>query len=858
MWDRIERSRDDSDVTLFHDLMLLGELVTKITVLALVSGLADDRERQRYSIEFDLARANSLGVWTKALEDTLSGPASSLFPTEATDEKRELMQKWGPDEEIWQRRAVDLLVEVSRSVETRADPLPSRLPLMRWFQDFAWLRNRTKGHGATTAAACSLMVPSLEQSLRIVTENLSAIRGPWLYLHRNLSGKFRVMTLSGNCKAFDYLKSEQEHGFGDGVYRAFGPSLVPIPFLYTDVDLSDFYVANGGFSPTDFEALSYVSDDVKKVSSGPYLISPAALPRSGTSAGPELDLLGMTFANLPTRVADYVRRNDLEEQLRDLLLDNRREIITLVGRGGAGKTSLALEVLYGIAETQRYSAIVWFSARDIDLLPRGPRKVEADVLTEKEIADQFVTLMNPSGSASREFDVRDYLFRFMGGQDDFGPILFVFDNFETFRNAGDVFNTLDKHVRLPNKVLITSRSREFRGDYPVEVKGMTREQFDTLATTTAARLGIGNLLNNRFLDELFDESDGHPYVVKVLLGEMQLTGRTGSVERIISRREDILDALFERTYSKLSPASQRVFLTLCNWRSVVPRLALEAALTRPENERMDVSKAVDELENCSLIEVIGGSSVSDQFLRVPLAASIFGEGKLQVNSARTAIEVDTGYLRMFGAARIGGVEKGLSPRVDRLVASMSNQMERGQDVTQEIGILEFVARDFPPAWLKLAELYEEGSGKVGEKNRAKESMEHYLQKVPNDRDAWWRLAQICQRQNDGLGELQALLQRSQLLDTSVYDLSHVANRFNSLISARSVDLVGDEKRMMAERIRVLLEQRLTEADATVLSRLAWLCLHLGDDTAALQYARRGLVLEPQNSHCQKLVERIQA
>jgi tetratricopeptide (TPR) repeat protein len=273
---------------------------------------------------------------------------------------------------------------------------------------------------------------------------------------------------------------------------------------------------------------------------------------------------------------------------------------------------------------------------------------------------------------------------------------------------------------------------------------------------------------------------------------------------------------------------------------------------------MDVSKAVDELENCSLIEVIGGSSVADQFLRVPLAASIFGGGKLAVNSARTAIEVDTGYLRMFGAARIGGVEKGLSPRVDRLVASISNQMERGQDVTQEVAILEFVARDFPPAWFKLAELYEENNGQVSYLSRAKESMEHYLQKVPNDRDAWWRLSQICQRQNDGLGELQALLQRAQLSGTTVYDLSHVANRFNSLISVRSVDLVGDEKRMMAERIRRLLEQRLNEADATVLSRLAWLCLHLGDDTAALQYAQKGLGLEPQNSHCQKLVERIRA
>jgi hypothetical protein len=85
-------------------------------------------------------------------------------------------------------------------------------------------------------------------------------------------------------------------------------------------------------------------------------------------------------------------------------------------------------------------------------------------------------------------------------------MLFVFDNFETVQNPIELFTFIDTYIRLPNKVLITTRHREFKGNYSVEVGGMTEHQCDELVTTTARTLGVLHLLTPEFRRELYQES----------------------------------------------------------------------------------------------------------------------------------------------------------------------------------------------------------------------------------------------------------------------------------------------------------------------------------------------------------------
>src|SRR5262249_37888572 len=146
--------------------------------------------------------------------------------------------------------------------------------------------------------------------------------------------------------------------------------------------------------------------------------------------------------------------------------------------------------------------------------------VSPRVLSQADIADQFVRLLQPAEAGVKGFKALEYLARALTRSPLAKPVLFVFDNFETVRSPGDLFAWLDMHIRLPNKILITTRYRDFKADYPIEVSGMTELEAGQLIDTTANRLGIRDLLTTQYRDEIYDESDGHPYIMKVLLGEV--------------------------------------------------------------------------------------------------------------------------------------------------------------------------------------------------------------------------------------------------------------------------------------------------------------------------------------------------
>ena len=139
-------------------------------------------------------------------------------------------------------------------------------------------------------------------------------------------------------------------------------------------------------------------------------------------------------------------------------------------------------------------------------------------------------------------------------------------------------------------------------------------------------------------------------MIKILLGEVAKAGRPQKVERIISGRTDILEALFERTYAGLTPASKIVFMTLSHWRSTVPELAVPAVLLRPLIEKFDIEAALDELKRSSFVEA-RTSEEQTVFLTVPLVASVFGRRKLSVSAEKTQIEANTEILRFLGAGR---------------------------------------------------------------------------------------------------------------------------------------------------------------------------------------------------------------
>ena len=619
--ERAERAKSDSDYTYFFALLFAAEALAKTIVLGMVACITDDKDRNRYRLEHQLVRSEGLGDWGKVIEDALIGPASQYLLAEARDEQRELTQACKQGE--WQYDATAALKSALQILEIESEDLPVKSDLKRWFRLFAILRNKTRAHGATQPEKAARAAEHIARSIDLVYRNFRLFRRPWAHLYRNLNGKFRVSAITENVNEFGFLKQVQDRQFPNGVYLFMGAPR-QILLMRSDAELRDFFFANGGMTGKKFEMLSYYSDDKTDGNGAAFLTPPGVLPPSETEGHGELVAQGNCFTNAPDLVSDYVRRPKLEGELLALLRDDKRPIVTLVGRGGIGKTSLALKVIPELYDGQHFGVIVWLSARDIDLQFTGPKPVRPLVLSPDDMSKYYAGLVLTQEQANaKDFSARAF-FEQQLQKCDLGPCLFVFDNFETTQNPLEMFNWIDSFIRLPNKALITTRLREFKGDYPVDVTGMEDQEARTLIMQTAAPLGIAGLLSEAYITELIEQSEGHPYVIKILLGEVAKARRAVNVSRVVAGTGDILTALFERTFGALSPCSQRAFLTLSAWNSPVPRLALEAILFRSTQERQEVEKGIEALLQYSMAEIHVAPMDNQEFIGLPLVASVFG------------------------------------------------------------------------------------------------------------------------------------------------------------------------------------------------------------------------------------------
>ena len=852
---RLNSAKTESDNAYFYDLLLYGELIVKITSLFLIANLNEDKDRNRYRHLYRITRAGGIGDFSQVIMEILSGPASgNLSSAISDDELTELNNKIDPHS--WQKEALNSLIDCLKLFEIDYTQPGAKTPFRVWFTLFASLRNKTKGHGAPTAEKISKACLLLEKSLSNVVNNLTLFKRPWVFLHRNLNGKYRVSAISkGNSASFDFLKREKDHSYKNGIY-CYTDSIRRVELLYSDPELTNYYFPNGSFNDKniEFEALSYIDDQKKYFAASEYVIPPAKLPQSITEGKPALDVVKESFTNVPDIAEEYIHRENLESELISVLKDKDRfPVVTLKGRGGIGKTSLAINVIHDLynSHPDRFSLIIWFSARDVDLFPNGPKQVQSGVITQEDISKEYCKLVYP------DVTIKNPLQQFSNdlSSNKLGPTLFILDNFETISNPTEVFEWINTYVRNPNKVLITSRiNRNFKADYPIEVHGMTEEQSRELIDRFANKYHIQHLLSSKYIDDLIGESNGHPYILKIMLGEIARTMKAEKINRIIADKDDILNALFRRTFQTLSPGAKRVFLTLCSWDSIIPIVALVSVIVGDENERIDVEEAVEELQKSSFIEFV--EDADGDFIRVPLAASLYGQTELKVYPEKLAVYNDRKLLMEFGATNSGSVKNGIAPLVERKFKRVSQRINNILDFKREQETLEYLATKFPKAWLWIADMYLA----MDNYEEAKAAIREFLKTttLPNDKIKYWqRYADLCEHSDDWTGESMAIVELSTVPNVPFHIISNGAYRVNHYFSKHTSDKNMESRNEVFSKIAQVMSSRIkTEGDATDYSRLAWLYLNLNDEDLASKYTLIGLSLDPYNVYCEKLKSKL--
>ena len=292
---RVALDKEDGDHAYFHALTLKLEYVVKIVTVGIVACIGDDVDRQRYSLEHRLVRADSLGTWIEILHAALAGPSSQLYSGRSLDLVRDLTERVSPGD--WRYEAVSNLTQAASEIGLKTQ-LANRVTLRHFFDLCVSLRNRTRGHGALTTEQCGRCCPWLAEALCAVVDNLQLFKVPWVHLHQNLSGKYRVSPLLADSSPFHYLKRDRDVQLRDGVYF-YCDRPIYSSFVFSDPEVRDIALPNGNYRSNRFEALSYITNDVTNKDGSEWSDPPSRLPSSETEGSAELEVLGDTFSNVP-------------------------------------------------------------------------------------------------------------------------------------------------------------------------------------------------------------------------------------------------------------------------------------------------------------------------------------------------------------------------------------------------------------------------------------------------------------------------------------------------------------------------------------------------------------------------------
>ena len=300
---------------------------------------------------------------------------------------------------------------------------------------------------------------------------------------------------------------------------------------------------------------------------------------------------------------------------------------------------------------------------------------------------------------------------------------------------------------------------------------------------------------------------------------------------------------------------------LSSWRAYVPEVAIEAVSLRPGTERFNVQSGLDELYRFSLIERIISDKDQASFVGVPLAATIFGRRELEVSPFKFSVERDRKLLMEFGVGKRGYAHHGVFPRIEILFRSVSERVGgNSKELDKALPILEFLARQFPKAYLLLVDLILKFNNDKKSKEKAKEYVRQYLKsaETPEQRNAWKKLARLCASSNDARGGgIHALCEVALLESSKQEDLGEIANTFNyrirELKDQRNEEAWSGEVHELLGRVIEVLELQLPRLSATNCSRLAWLHLNTGNSNRARDVVRIGVEREPDNEYCKSLL-----
>jgi predicted ATPase/class 3 adenylate cyclase len=246
--------------------------------------------------------------------------------------------------------------------------------------------------------------------------------------------------------------------------------------------------------------------------------------------------------NLPAGAPVLIGRNDDLERVRAALLTERERLVTLTGRGGVGKTSLALVAATGL----------------LDEHPGGVWLVGLATATQpEELLPAVASAIGSEGDATAS-PLEAVIDRLRGR----GPALLVLDNLEHLLGAGPVITALLEG--LPElRVLVTSQAPlRVAAEFCLRLDAVDDDAALALVARVARRRGAtlsAEGVDRAALLDVVHLLDGLPLALELVAARLAVLSPIQLRERLADSVDLLEDAVTER------PERQRSLLATVEW-----------------------------------------------------------------------------------------------------------------------------------------------------------------------------------------------------------------------------------------------------------------------------------------------------
>lgn len=852
--------------TRFEDALVLGEGLIKWSTLAAVSVLAANNDQAAHRHEYELVRADSIGTWVRQLQSIAKalhrshskhGSTAKALARHFTEKVR---RPDGGDSALW--RARDLLVTVIEALDVEDfEAGATKKSCLDVFADFTFLRNRTRGHGAKRAAFYEANSQRLQDCIDLLLNECLPRLHLWTFLRQQSPTAATMLRLVGANPSDQFTFEIDATADRNSLFWSLeeGDEFIPVSRLaHFDSARDSFWLANGTWREASLkgEFINYATGATSALHVPQYGGPRPAMPKSHTAAG-SVQFAASAIHTIPSRDDGYVQRPALEAQLTSLLCNRTHRILTLKGPGGIGKTSLAIHVLHELAESAdcSFDLMVWLSARDVDLLTEGPAARRRDVSDIESMAEVFCNAIEIDRGDNNAREI--FVDHISDAQRE--PILLVVDNFETLDDPEGVHRFLDEHVILPSKLLITSRHKTYKGDFPVDVPGMEDGEARQLLLREGRLHFCEPRITAQAMGKIIAATSARPYAMRLAVAQIAHGGET--IDQALARvlnREDLLDALFERSYALLSDDGRYLYNLIGALEKACPELIIRGLMTQ---RRLDFFKAIDEVTRFSLVHRGGGEDKA-ALLDMPLDTRIHANRELIGSPDELSIREDIKDVAPF--LHHGESHEVINRFFDSALRELRAGGREGEERGRLMDLCERCANGTSDRWLRLAAELECEENEDDLRRMYKRA----AQLDPLSASVWRTWSEWEGKRGDRLQAIYKGIRAIEIGEDDIYFCSHTAGQLLAALRepAMKERFPPHRRDVLVAAVRFQLQRHrdATRLNADGLGKLGWLYLieyssNTNPDVqlihAAKECAEEGLCLEDGHNHCERLYEK---